>query len=663
LGERKFDVLGKVQYWYDKLIDRCFQHPKLTFATGVVSVILGVLLIATSNIKIMPNADRNQFAVEIYLPVGTTLSKTALVADSLEHILQKDDRIVSVASFKGMSSPRFQTSYAPKLAGNNYAQFIVNTDGNSATVECLQEYREKLAALFPEAYVRCKQLSYSKTDYPVEVRIIGSDMEKVRKVNDDVLAVMRNMDKLLLVQSDLREQQISTTITVNQTHAARMNINNNDVKRMLTMRYYPDGLPIGTVWNGDYDMEVKMIGERANMASLKDIADEQIPIYLGQRSVPVRQIADVKAQWHEGQIAHRAGLRTVTVMSDVKDGVNATKACKEVEKAVHEVKLPAGVKIEMGGETAENAKNIPQLISALLVSTVIIFFILLWHFKKISTALLILGSLLLCIFGTGFGIKVQGVDFSLTCFLGIISLMGIMVRNSVIMYDYASELQHEGKLTSSEAIYLSAKRRMRPIFLTSAAASMGVIPMILGKSSLWMPMGAVICYGALTTMVFILTVLPVTYAYLYDKKLDRNPKSSLSKRAIASLLCLFGFSLTMNAQTYDLQQCKQLALQNNIETKKAESKIAQSKQQRNEVFTKFFPQISAKGWAFKSNKDLINFDYSFAQLFRPRCLTSYLQRQRWRWLLLCSRRMRCHFLTGYMVQAYLLSNLYLWVVG
>jgi len=92
------------------------------------------------------------------------------------------------------------------------------------------------------------------------------------------------------------------------------------------------------------------------------------------------------------------------------------------------------------------------------------------------------------------------------------------------------------------------------------------------------------------------------------------PKSSLSKRAIASLLCLFGFSLTMNAQTYDLQQCKQLALQNNIETKKAESKIAQSKQQRNEVFTKFFPQISAKGWAFKSNKDLINFDYSLAQL-------------------------------------------------
>jgi len=518
LAPRKIDVLGYVQKWYDKLIDICFAHPRLTFLGGILSVVLGILLFTTVKIKIMPNADRDQFPVEIYLPTGTALNKTCEVADSVERILRKDKRVVSVASFKGLSSPRFQASYAPKFPGSNYAQFVVNTTGNNATAECVKDYKEKLAAAFPEAYVRVKQLAYNSTDYPVEVRIVGSDMEKMLLVNDSVLDIMRNMDELLLVQSDIREPLVSTTIKLNQDHAARMNIDNNDIKRMLTMRYYSSGLPIGTVWNGDYDMEVKLIGERADSASLKDIEDELVPVMLGKGSVPVRQIADVVTDWHQGMISHRAGLRTITVMADIKPGLNATKICHKLEDRVEQLKMPAGVTATMGGETADNKQTIPQLAGALAISVVMIFFILLWHFKRISTALLILGSLVLCIFGTAFGIVVQGVDFSLTCFLGIISLMGIMVRNSVIMYDYAHELQIEKKISPKEAIYESAKRRMRPIFLTSAAASMGVVPMILGKSSLWMPMGAVICYGALTTMVFILTVLPITYSFIYNKE-------------------------------------------------------------------------------------------------------------------------------------------------
>lgn len=142
---------------------------------------------------------------------------------------------------------------------------------------------------------------------------------------------------------------------------------------------------------------------------------------------------------------------------------------------------------------------------------VIIFFILLGHFKRISTSLLVLLSLAMTLFGAAIGVWVTGIDFSLTCFLGLISLMGILVRNAIIMFDYAEELRTNEQLTAHEAIFESAKRRMRPIFLTSAAASMGVIPMIFGGSGLWMPMGVVIFFGTLITMVLILTVLPVAY--------------------------------------------------------------------------------------------------------------------------------------------------------
>lgn len=121
----------------------------------------------------------------------------------------------------------------------------------------------------------------------------------------------------------------------------------------------------------------------------------------------------------------------------------------------------------------------------------------------------------LCVFGTAVGVLIQGVDFGMTCTLGIISLMGIIVRNGIIMIDYAEELRAAEKLCVRDAIYHSARRRMHPIFLTSAAASMGVIPMILGKSGLWMPMGTVICYGTLITMLFLLTVLPVAYLLIF----------------------------------------------------------------------------------------------------------------------------------------------------
>jgi len=137
----------------------------------------------------------------------------------------------------------------------------------------------------------------------------------------------------------------------------------------------------------------------------------------------------------------------------------------------------------------------------------------------------------LCVFGTAVGVLIQGVDFGMTCTLGIISLMGIIVRNGIIMIDYAEELRATEKLCVRDAIYHSARRRMHPIFLTSAAASMGVIPMILGKSGLWMPMGTVICYGTLITMLFLLTVLPVAYLLIFRGSSQKRAQLEVLEKA------------------------------------------------------------------------------------------------------------------------------------
>ena len=461
--------------------------------------------------KMMPTAERNQFAVEIYLPDGTSLKRTAAVADSLEHILRKDSRVVSVASFKGTSSPRFHAAYAPQFGGSNYTQFIVNTKSNHDTETLLKDYRMKYATHFPGAYVRFKQLSYSQDANPVELRLTGDDWQQLKSVADSVTRLWRNNPYLMLVRNDVNEPLLTTDVVLDETKAGRMGVTNAMVEATLATRYNSSGISLGTIWDGDYNYGVCLKGTNADSSAMKDVADELIPVSGGLSVVPLRQIADIKPVWADGQIAHRNGLRTITVMADVVNDKNVMELTTELQKNFDTSRLPSGVTAEWGGEYAESQESLPQILSALAVAVVIIFFILVWHFHRINTAVLLLVSLAMTIFGTSLGVVISGVTFSLTCFLGIISLMGILVRNAIIMYDYAEELREKEKLIAHEAIFLSAKRRMRPIFLTSAAASMGVIPMILGGSGLWMPMGSVICYGTLVTMLLILTVLPVAY--------------------------------------------------------------------------------------------------------------------------------------------------------
>lgn len=508
--KKGFSFMDLLQTYYNKLLDVCFAHPYLTLGTGIASVVLGVLLMGKLPQKLMPIADRDQFAVEIYLPTGTAVEKTAVVADSVAHILRSDSRVVSVTSFIGCSSPRFHTAYAPQLGGANYAQLIVNTRGNTETVALLDEYAPRYTNAFPDARVRFKQISFSQSVYPVELRLSGQNLDSLKVIAGKYLSLLRSLPQVELAQTNFSEPQASAKIVLREDEASRLGINNIQLETTLAMRY-GDGVPAASVWEGDYCIPVAIKSEKADCADFTDLENELIPASAGLAAVPLRQVADVLPSVKDGQLVRRNGIYTITVMSDVRRDVNVAAFTAQLKKKLAAIPLPQGVTLAYGGDDEQDNENMPPIMAALAIAAFIIFFILLAHFKRISISLLLFCSMTLCLFGTAVGVLIQGVDFGMTCTLGIISLMGIIVRNGIIMIDYAEELRVSEKLCVRDAIYHSARRRMRPIFLTSAAASMGVIPMILGKSGLWMPMGTVICYGTLITMIFLLTVLPVAY--------------------------------------------------------------------------------------------------------------------------------------------------------
>lgn len=509
-----FSFMNILQKYYNKLLDLCFAHPITTLSAGIGTILIGIYLMNKMPQKLMPTADRNQFAIEIYLPTGTAIEKTAMVADSMEQILQCDPRVLSVTSFIGCSSPRFHTAYAPQLGGTNYAQLIINTTGNRETVALLNEYTPKYTDAFPEARVRFKQIGFNQSVYPIEIRLNGNNLDSLKATAEQYLALLRSQPEILLAQTNFNEPQVSSQIELKEDEASRLGINNLMLETILALRF-GNGLPVSSVWEGDQNIPIVIKSKLADSASINDLRNTEIPTAGGITTIPLYQIAQFKPTTANGQIVRRNGSYSITVMSDVQRDVNVNSFTKELQKKIEKIPLPKGIERQYGGDYEQDNENLPPIMTALIIAAFVIFFILLAHFKRISIALLIFCSMILCVFGTAVGVLIQGVDFGMTCTLGIISLMGIIVRNGIIMIDYAEELRSTEKLCVRDAIYYSARRRMRPIFLTSAAASMGVIPMILGKSGLWMPMGTVICYGTLITMILLLTVLPVAYLLIF----------------------------------------------------------------------------------------------------------------------------------------------------
>jgi multidrug efflux pump subunit AcrB len=525
--KKRKSFLDILQEKYEWLIEKCFKHPRTVLSIGILSIIVGIVWFSNLPQRLMPIAERNQFAVEFYLPQGTTIKETAAISDSLENIMRKDERIISITSFIGTGSPRFHTTYAPQAPGSNFAQFIVNTTGNEATEQILDEYSDRYNNYFPNTFIRFKQMDYSDAKSPVEVRLSGDDIASLKIASDSIIKHMQKMDELCLIRTDFEQQTAGISILLDEDEATRMGINKASLSVEMAMKYAKNGVQVTTLWENNYAIPVALKSERKDDISAEAISEEYVSGFGGAVSVPLRQIASIYPDWNEGQIVRRNGIRTLTVQADIRRNINMTATTAKLKENIEQVKLPNGVTLTIGGQEEADNEAKPQIMGALVIAIIIIFFILVFHFRRISMALLVLTSTTLSLIGAAFGIWIMKLEVGTTAIIGIVSLMGILVRNGIIMLDYAEEIRAKGRMTVSQAAITSAKRRMRPIFLTSAAASMGVIPMILGKSALWAPMGTVICFGTLFSMVLVVTVLPVAYWFVFRKTTVKRAKAAI----------------------------------------------------------------------------------------------------------------------------------------
>lgn len=507
---------GAMQNAYQKLLNVCFHHRWATIITTILIVGVGMFFFTKINLQMLPKAERDSFAVEIHLASGSSLDETAMVADSMAHILQSDKRITSVTSFIGMSSPRFHFSYAPQLASDAYAQFIVTTESEKATKELVKEYVTKYENHFPNAQIRFRQMDYQMVAYPIEVYLKSDDYAKMEPIKDSLLKIMWENPHLNFVRSDYDGQEDIIEVNIDTDEANRLGITQSMLSVYLSGAL--SGSTMSSSWENDYNVPITVYTEGVHNIDYASIGDLLIPAAEPGMWVPLRQVASIQPKFHHSNIPHRNGMRCITISADVLSGYGQMREWEKIEKYLDSMEIPADVTWEPGGSKRFTNNLMPSVIMSIVAAILVMFLVLVFHYRKIGISLLCISVSSLCLFGSSFGLWLFGLDFSITAILGVISLIGIIVRNAIIMYDYANELVETKKMSATEAAYEAGLRRMRPIFLTSATTALGVIPMIIAATMLWEPMGVVICFGTLFTLPLTITVLPVAYSLAFNKK-------------------------------------------------------------------------------------------------------------------------------------------------
>ena len=514
-----------VQRTYNRVLDLTFRHPWATILGGIGVVLLSFLIVPTLKIRMFPFADRDQFALEIYLPEGKGIDDSRLVADSMRHVLEKDERVVGITSFVGCSSPRFMTCYAPQMAGKNYAQFIVNTTSKEATLDLLAEYQPKWSEAFADAYVKFKRLDYLSVP-ALEYRFYGENLDSLHEVAEQLMARMREMPEVEWVHTDFQQPFPLVSVELDPVASAQLGISR--ATAALSLSASTGDLAVGTVWEKDYPLPIVLKDSTTlTFADIENIGVTSPLTMVGgglngsATSVPLRQVAKVGPKWSESRIMHRGGERCLTVTGEFAQGVYAAPVESRIADIMNEeIRLPQGVRAEVGGEIEYDNDSIPQIFGGVAIAMVIVFFFLLFNFKKYGITLVCMAALGLMMPGALLGLGLMNRMLGLTSVFGVITLMGMIMRNEILIFEHAIDLLRGKRETLptdeynravKQAAYDAGKRRMVPIFLTTATTAVGVVPMIFGGSSFWMPVGVTIFAGGIGSLIMVVTVLPVVY--------------------------------------------------------------------------------------------------------------------------------------------------------
>ncbi|HKT51359.1 MAG TPA: efflux RND transporter permease subunit [Candidatus Angelobacter sp.] len=531
--------------FYARVAKSAIEHRWKVFAGSVAFLALGVLFASQLKTAFMPNDVQYWSYIDVWLPNDANLDATNQTAQEVERVVreealrfaeehagkdQKPEQVLKfVTTFVGGGAPRFWFSVSPQLQQLNYAQVLIEVTDKEITPEFVKHLQPILSARIPGARVDIRQLQYAAIDFPLDILIThnadvsaaqsSEEIRTLRRLAGQLEDIFRSLPTTAGVRNDWDSESSGMKLTIDPDRANLAGVTNQDVASSSTSAM--SGAQLTTLQEGNKEIPVVARLKVAERAQLSDIQNLYVYASQGTSKIPLVEVSKIEHSMQTDRIIRLDHFRTIAVRCFPKNGVLSSEVLNAATPKLREFEknLPPGYKIRMGGDYYQQHRGFGELGIVMAASIFLIFLALVFQFNSSVKPLLVFAAAPYGVVGAVVALWIMGTPFGFMAFLGVASLIGVIVSHVIVLFDFIEEKHEEGE-PFEEAVIDAGIIRLRPVMITVGATVLALFPLALHGGPLWQPL----CYtqiGGLAVATFItLLLVPVLYAiFVLDLKL------------------------------------------------------------------------------------------------------------------------------------------------
>jgi multidrug efflux pump subunit AcrB len=524
----------KLNVEYKKVLIWALGKPR-TFLLLVVGMFIGsLLLFPILPFIFMPDSDRNLVVVDINLPQGTKIEETEKVIDDLSNFINSNllvpsdeidtrDGVANFTSFISKGPNSYDLGYQQAQPNSGYAHMLVNTtrfEANDAVVEKLDKYAFEH---FPNADISVGPMGAAGgSKYDVSVRVSGEDPEKLLRISEQVKKKMSEINGTKNISDDWGPKIKKVIIDIDQDKSNQAGVSNQDIAISLSTAL--NGIDVGDFRDLDGNIPIMLKIENSINLDLNDLESISIFSQMSGKNVPLGQVATIAIDWQFAKIMRKDILRTITVNCNTKAGITASEITDQLLPYLDEsiTEWGSDYHYSLGGENEKSAEAMGAVMANIPIAVFIILLLLMLQFNSFRKTTIVLASIPLGIIGVIVGLFLFQSYFGFMAFLGMISLAGIVVNDTIVLLEKTDIAIKDLGKKPYDAIIYAAQQKFRPVLLTTFTTVFGLIPLYLGGGLMWEPMAVSIMVGLLFATVIILLFVPVMYKMLFRVEQEKT---------------------------------------------------------------------------------------------------------------------------------------------
>lgn len=510
--------------YYRKVLLSTLHNPVKFIIATVLIFFIAIWGMSFVPFIFLPDSERAVVTANIELPLGTTIEKTDEVIKEIEEYIKdsllinenREKGVVTWSTYIGEGAPKYDLGYMPPESAPNSAHILMNTtsgDDNQWVIDKLDAF---CFGNYPEMTAKVNRLLMGGGSVdPIAVRISGEDPDKLYQLVDSVKLYLSGIEGSKNVKDSWGMRTKKFFVNINQAKAKLAGFTSQDIA--ISLSTVLSGAEIGQFREEDKVIPIIMRNAQSELDNIGKL--ESLNIYAQQTgvNVPLKQVADIEVVWQASKILRRDLNKTVTVTSDLKAGYTAAEITGRLSPWLRSYKndWSIGYTYNLGGEAEDSAEGMKSVTDKLPLSFFIILLLLIGQFNSIRKATIILLTIPLGLIGVTIGLLITDSYYGFMAFLGVISLAGIVINNAIVLIDRIKIEQEEFKRSHTDAILMAAQQRFRPILLTTATTSLGLVPLWLGGGLMFEPMAIAILFGLIFATGITLLFVPVLYKLFF----------------------------------------------------------------------------------------------------------------------------------------------------